>query len=470
MISTADNRVAGAEHVSRVGATALATEARPPTVPLHGVLLVTALAGALFAQGGYYRPSQWPVAVLLVGALLVAMRAQPWSRSDARLAPLAACAALAGWAAVRAAVAGDVALAMGTVAMLVGAAATVLVARRSLDGDGLSAAAVALGVAVAMTGWLGVAWRISPWALEDQRLWRAATTITYANAAASVLAALALLGLGRLVVRPGSPPGALALCVLLTGLGASMSRGGVLAAAVGAVALAALLGVGAVVRAAVAPVLGASVALAGLVPSMPATSPPRPVLAVVGLVAGLALTAWLAVEGGRRRVAPVLVVAALLCLVVASGPGWPGGAAVRQARFTAASADRVHALGAAVRLVGEHPVAGIGPGRAKLSWVGADGQTLVARYAHNEYVQLLAELGAVGLALLFALLVTIARALLDRRRSHPSPPLWAGATAGLVALAVGSGLDFLWHIPAVPLVGALLVGITIPNAKEKTHP
>ncbi|MDQ3642935.1 MAG: O-antigen ligase family protein, partial [Actinomycetota bacterium] len=118
---------------------------------------------------------------------------------------------------------------------------------------------------------------------------------------------------------------------------------------------------------------------------------------------------------------------------------------------------------------GEHPVVGIGPGRATLSWVAADGRTLVARYAHNEYVQLLVELGGVGLALLLALLVTVAQAVRSGRRTQPSLPLWAGATAGLVALAVGSGLDFLWHVPAVPLVGALLVGITVPKAKENTQ-
>ncbi len=128
------------------------------------------------------------------------------------------------------------------------------------------------------------------------------------------------------------------------------------------------------------------------------------------------------------------------------------------------------ALGAAVELAAEHPIVGTGPGQATLSWVGADGRTLVARYTHNEYVQVLVELGAVGFALLLVLLVTVGFAIRDGRRSHPSPPLWAGATAGLVALGIGSGLDFLWHVPAVPLVGALLVGITVPKTKESTQP
>ena len=57
--------------------------------------------------------------------------------------------------------------------------------------------------------------------------------------------------------------------------------------------------------------------------------------------------------------------------------------------------------------------------------------------------------------------------MLRARRGHGrdatlSPQLWAGVAAGLVALAVHSGLDFLWHIPAIPVVGALLVSLITP--------
>ncbi len=434
-------------------------------------MLVAALAGALAAQGAYYGVGQWPVIVLLAGALLVSGRARPWSSSDTRFAPLAVCAVLAGWATVRAAAAGDVADGMGVVALLAAVAATVLLARRTTDVDALGVAAVALGVFTALTGWVGVAWRMSPWALEDQGLWRAATTMTYANAAAGVLAALALVALGHLAAHPRSRLTALSVCMVLTGLGATLSRGGLLAMAVGVAALAALLGARAVARVALAPVVGASVALAALVPSMSANADPHPVTASAGLVGGLALTGWLLGGAGRRRA--VVLVAALavaLGLALASGDGWQGGTAVRQGRFTAASPDRADAANAAFRLVGEHPVVGVGPGRATLSWVGHDGTTLVAKYAHNEYLQVLAELGAVGLVVLLALFVTVARAVRETRPSHPSVPLWAGATAGLVALAAGSALDFLWHVPAVPLVGGLLVGITVPKAKEKSQP
>jgi hypothetical protein len=447
----------------------VAADARD-SAPLHIALLLAAVAGALLSQGAYYRAAQWPVAVLLAGALVVAVRAHPWSVADSRFAPLMVCAALAGWAMVRAATAGHVGDGMGVVALLAGVGATVVVARRTTDVDAVGAGIVALGVLTAMTGWVGLAWRISPWALLDGGLWRAATTLTYANAAAGVLAAVTLAAVGRLVARADSYVTALSVCLLLTGLGATLSRGGMLAFGVGGLVLAGLLGVRSVARAVLPPGIGAAVALAGLVPSMSAGSPRNPLLASAALMAGLGVTSWL-VSGGRGRRGAVLVATVLIVLGVgvAAGDGWDSATAVRERRFTAASPDRTNAVRAAFGLVGQHPIVGVGPGRATLSWTSQDGTTLVARYAHNEYLQLLVELGAVGLVLLLGLMFAVARAVLNARQRHPSGPLWAGATAGLLALAVGSGVDFLWHVPAVPLVGALLFGITVPNAKEKNQ-
>jgi hypothetical protein len=42
------------------------------------------------------------------------------------------------------------------------------------------------------------------------------------------------------------------------------------------------------------------------------------------------------------------------------------------------------------------------------------------------------------------------------------PALWAGCAAGLGAMTVHSGLDFLWQLPVIPLTGALLAGLAGP--------
>ena len=88
---------------------------------------------------------------------------------------------------------------------------------------------------------------------------------------------------------------------------------------------------------------------------------------------------------------------------------------------------------------------------------------LVGRFVHNEYLQTLAELGLVGLILLLVLLAAVAR---DVRRAGPpavTPTLRAGVAAGLAALAAHGLFDFGWHLPAIWLTGALLVGIATTN-------
>jgi O-antigen ligase len=185
----------------------------------------------------------------------------------------------------------------------------------------------------------------------------------------------------------------------------------------------------------------------------------------VALVAGLAATTVVAGRPWRRAWIVAAVAAFGLAAVAVSQTS------VVSSRVTLASQDRVEEAKAALRLAAGHPVAGVGPGRAVLRWIGPDGFHLTARYAHNEYLQTLAELGVVGLALLAGLLFSIGRDVWTARPpATASRELWAGVVAGLVALTVHSAFDFLWHIPAIPVVAAALVGIGVHRANETEHP
>jgi O-antigen ligase len=95
-----------------------------------------------------------------------------------------------------------------------------------------------------------------------------------------------------------------------------------------------------------------------------------------------------------------------------------------------------------------------------LSWASGGGSS-VYRYTHNEYLQVLAELGAIGGLLLAALLLMIVRGL--HRAWHGRGAVAAGALAATAALAVHAGFDFVWHIPAIPLLVAALVGLASPE-------
>lgn len=438
---------------------------RPVALPTHAVLLVATLTAAVTRQGGYFGDGQRLLgALLLVTVALACTVARPVA-PDLRFAPVVACAALAGWAVVSAALAGDPGGARATVLLLAGMAGVLLVCRRTdrRQRDALAGAVVAAGALCAVSGWAGVAWRVSPLALEDQGLWRAATSLTYANAAAALLGALALLALARLVRHPAAVPAAVATCLLLIGAGATLSRAGLGALVAGAVVLAALLGPARVARAAAGPVVGALAALAALAPSMPAGSPARPALAAAGLVVGLAI----AVAAPRLpvRAAVVTGVAGVVALAaVASGPAL---GRIARPRLTLSSPDRAQETAAALRRVADRPLTGAGPGRLVLAWAGPDGTTFVARWAHDEYLQVLGELGIIGLAFVAAVLVALGRCVARNRASSPSREVWAGVVAGLVALALHSAFDFLWRVPAIPLLAALLVGLTVPSLVEE---
>jgi hypothetical protein len=431
-----------------------------------GLLLLMAVAAGLLGQGALYTRVRWYVGVLVAAAAVLALVAWPPTRDDARLPPVGAALALAAWSVLDGALHGVPAAGAGPALLLLGVVAVLLVCRRlgQEDREVLLLGVVGIGLLVALAGWLGVAGRVGSWAWLGDGVWRASSTLTYPNAAAAVLVPVALLVLARLVGAPGNLPLALAATGLLAGLAATMSRAGVLALVVGLVVLAALRGPRGTARAALGPCVGALVALVGLVPSMPAAGPARPALALAGLGAGLALAAVVARLRRWPALALVLGGALVGCLAAAVVVGGVGDAVrlVAETRITLASPDRSGAVGAALRVAAEHPVTGAGPGQADLRSRGADGGIRIFVYAHNEYAQVAAELGLVGLALLAVLLVAFGRMLWRARATGPAGAGWAGVVAAAAAFAVHSGFDFVWHLPAVVLTVTLLAGVTLP--------
>ena len=433
---------------------------------LAGLVLLVAVAAGLLGQGGYYPPVQRYIGALVAAATVLALAAWPPTRGEARLLPVVPALALAAWAVVDGALLGVPGAGVRPALLLLGVVAVLLVCRRlgEEDREVLLLGVTGIGLVVALAGWLGVAGHAGSWAFQAQGLWRASSTLSYPNATAAVLAPVGLLVLARRVGMPRSVPLALAATGLLAGLGATMSRAGAFALAVGLLVLAGLRGPGVTARAAAGPLAGAVVALACLLPSVPAASPPRPALALAGLCAGLSLAAVVARLQRWPAVALLLGGALAAGLALLATGGGVGGAAqtVAEARINLASPDRTGALHAALRVVAEHPVAGAGPGRADLRWEGQDDVTQVFAYAHNEYVQVAADLGLVGLVLLAVLWVALARLLWSARATGPAGTTWAGAAAAAAGFAVHSGFDFVWHLPAIVLTVTLLVGVVLP--------
>ena len=71
---------------------------------------------------------------------------------------------------------------VGLPILAVAAAATAVAGLAARARTVLTAVVIAAGLSVAVTGWAGVAWHIEPLALVSSGLWRASSTLTYANA------------------------------------------------------------------------------------------------------------------------------------------------------------------------------------------------------------------------------------------------------------------------------------------------
>ncbi|WP_158849952.1 O-antigen ligase family protein [Saccharothrix deserti] len=434
-------------------------------LPHAVLLLLAAIAAAVVAQGGYYLPGRVFTAALAAFALVLALRNRP---VGVGFLPLA-CAGFAAWAVLRAVLNGSFPNALPTVAAVACLAAAALVAQHAdaRQRELCASVVVGVGVLVALTGWAAVVWRIPSWSVVADGLARAASTLTYPNAAAALLAALAVLALALNTARPDSLPLTGAVYALMVGVGATLSRAGLLALLAGLVALAVFAGVRPTLRHAGPAGLGALVAFGALAPSFPVSEPGQTGLAVLGLVIGLAVTLGLSRAGAVFRLSGVVVgfaVAAIGALLVYRR----SLTALLEGRISTSSPDRTGATGAALDHVAAQPLAGTGPGRGWFVFTAPTGEVRVMRYVHNEYLQVLVELGAIGLGLLLLVLVALAVTVWRGRADVPRP-LWAGAAAALVVLLVHSGFDFLWHLPVIVLAAGLLTGLAAPAADGPPH-
>jgi O-antigen ligase len=236
----------------------------------------------------------------------------------------------------------------------------------------------------------------------------------------------------------------------------------------------------------VSALVGSGIAIAGLLPAIPDSSKPHWALAVASALLGLGSAAALAVTFNSRARTPTLPEArrhvrrALLGWAVgAVGVGTLAAAlflptmrhaaiAVAHPRLNPASSDRAHESSAALDEIRAHPLLGVGPGTQQLQWSGADGAVYTDQYAHDEYLQTAWKSGLVGLGLMVAMLFAIGRRIVRGSSGPTSPGTWAGAVAGLAALAVASGFDFLWHLPVIPVVGALLAGLSSNSEEQRS--
>ncbi len=178
----------------------------------------------------------------------------------------------------------------------------------------------------------------------------------------------------------------------------------------------------------------------------------------LGMTGGVGITLLLlAWRKGRKRFLMAMLVLPLLAAALGSA-AWMALPAVRE-RFGQVLADPDKASGIRIQMwrdapamFRDRPVFGFGGG--SYVWAYPPYQRHVKQhlnwdYAHNEYIQMLLEYGAVGLALVLAGLLATGWGLLravGRARSREGAMLLAGAGGALGGSLIHAMFDFNFHI------------------------
>jgi O-antigen ligase len=447
--------------------------------------LATATVTATGVASGAYFPEAWGWSgVLLLGVLgVVLLLAGQVEVSRAELAFLGALAAFVAWVGLSAFWSDSPTRSMleleRDIVYVAAVAALLALARRS------SANAVAGGV-MAATCVLAV-WALAARLVDPGDGDRLARPLGYWNALGLAMAMGALLALGFASdARPGPRRAfAAALPVLLvTALALTYSRGAWIAFAVGlgvalavgvlpgrTAATAALLAVPCAASASIATLDGRG-AVACVVPlALAAAGAPRLADALVRRIRPGERSRRLAVRAG-------LVVAVGAIAVGIARSGDLGETAVRAYRSFGGPAPEAHGGKRTLLSVSgtgraeywrvawddarRNPGLGSGAGTFELAW-DRDRHTIYdALDAHSLYLETLAELGPIGLALLVAALAAPLLAL-TRGRTHPPA---AGVVGAYAAYLAHAGIDWDWELPAVT-IAALACGCALLVAARR---
>jgi hypothetical protein len=309
----------------------------------------------------------------------------------------------------------------------------------------IGAAAAAIGLEASVT-------RHFPLAMPAQNLWRLSTTLTYSDAA-GLLVGIALLVGVSLDQQKWLARVDVYLCA--AALVATQSRGAALAVVVGAFFVP-LTTARAALRALLVGVASGLVVVA--TSSGPAKHPVAAIAVVAGLIVAVVVrppsTVRRATISRRAFVRTMLGIA--VCVIVA-------GIALRtpiQRRVELSSTnDRVVEWTAAFKQWWSSPITGTGPDKI-LRFHAKQGT--FAHFAHNEYLQVAAGSGLVGLLLLLLAIAAVAAAL---RRGDA---LRSCACGALVAFLVAGLLDFDWHLSALGIVAGCVAGLAA--AREGVTP
>lgn len=186
----------------------------------------------------------------------------------------------------------------------------------------------------------------------------------------------------------------------------------------------------------------------------------------------------LKVSPSRARVLlAAAVVAAVVAMLAVHGPAHLSHAWAEFKRPTAANLHQ-EAIGrygalsgngrysywkAALNAMPGHWLKGWGPGTFQMLWLPRATFSSYVVNAHSLYVETLAEVGIVGLALLVGLLVVLAVSVVRRviRSQFEDRTRAAAVAAVLFAFMASAAFDWVWQVPVLPAAVLLLVAAAL---------
>lgn len=326
-----------------------------------------------------------------------------------------------------------------------------------------------IAMIVAATAVYGVAAHSAPWGRITAGVWRGSSSLTYSNAAAAVLGPGALLtfGLAARSTSRGYPVVAAALAVALI---STQSRAGIAATALVGLWLIRRQGARGFAETALPILAGVIIGIPLLLVYASDAKDPQPAIVLVTIIVGLGVTAvawpW------RTRIRhPVMAVGGLAFsgLVLATITGMASSLGQRLTLRSGTTAqgedasvlfgDRGREWSTAWDQFMERPVVGHGPGVVNLTWT-EDGRSFRALFVHNEYLEYAVTNGAVGLAAL-----ALSAMLFLRFRSANTPDV--AVLFVIAGYLLHSGFDYLWHLPALPVLFAVVAGTQLRRGVKR---
>jgi O-antigen ligase len=178
---------------------------------------------------------------------------------------------------------------------------------------------------------------------------------------------------------------------------------------------------------------------------------------------------------GKRLLLLVFSVSAIVLLLILTGTDlFERALSLAEEETLAGAGGRLMVWRGTLEMIAAHPWLGAGPGSYATIYPAFQPPGITGRdfYAHNDYLQAIADLGLLFIPLLLWLLFALGRSAAAKLASpsRQTRGFALGALTGMVAILCHSVVDFNLHIPANASIFAALAAIVAARRPQAVKP